>query len=55
MLSVEARGVWYTRGPYHIRKAHDMAKEQICILNMYVCMYVNVMQALNVVIGEINV
>ena len=36
MLSVEARGVWHTRGSYYSRKLHDMANEQVCILGIFV-------------------
>ena len=54
MLSVEVHGAWYTRGSYYSRELHDMAKERVCILSIFV-LRVNVCNLSMSLIGEINV
>ena len=54
VLSVETRGVLHTRGSYYSKKLHDMANEQVCILNVLV-LSVNVCNLSMHLIGGTNV
>jgi len=54
VLNAEAHGVWCTRGSYYSRKLHDMAREQVCVLNVFVLSVIVCNLSMNLM-GKINV